>query len=91
MWIDECRKGVGQMVANSQPGGVSFSPEQVKRVLGSKEGKQLLQMLNRDGGSALRQAATAARTGDYETVKRLLEPVMQTPEAAGLVEKLNRK
>lgn len=91
MLLDMCMEGVGQMDAGNSQGGISFSPEQVKRVLGSKEGKLLLQMLNRDGGGALRQAAAAAKVGDYETVRRLLEPVMQTPEAAELTEKLNRK
>ena len=71
--------------------GFSFTPEQVKKVLGSKEGQKLLELLNRDGGTALKQAAGAFRSCDMDAVKRILEPVMQTPEASKLVDEINRK
>ena len=38
---------------------VSFSADQLRRVLGSAEGKQLLALLAADGGGRLRQAAEA--------------------------------
>ena len=76
---------------NQKAAGSGFSPEQLRRVLASKEGKQLMQLLNRDGGAALRQAAAAARNGDYEQAKRIMEPLMQSPEAARLVDEINRK
>lgn len=76
---------------NQKAPGSGFSPEQLRSVLASKEGKQLMQLLNRDGGAALRQAAAAARNGDYEQAKRIMEPLMQSPEAARLVDEINRK
>ena len=76
---------------NQKAAESGFSPEQLRSVLASKEGKQLMQLLNRDGGAALRQAAAAARNGDYEQAKRIMEPLMQTPEAARLVDEINRK
>lgn len=68
----------------------SFTPEQIRKVLGSDEGKRLLEILNRDGGAALRQAAAAYQAGDSERVRQLMEPLMRAPEAAGLIERLNR-
>ncbi len=76
---------------NNQHGLPSFSPEQVRKVLGTREGQQLLQILNRDGGTALRQAAAAVKAGDYSTAQNILAPMMQTPEAAKLVNEINRK
>ena len=67
-----------------------FNENDVRRVLGSPEGKKLLQMLNRDGGQTLRKAADALRTGNPEEAMRILSPVMESDEAAGLIEKLNR-
>ena len=61
-----------------------FTPGQLQSVLGTQEGKRLLQLLNRDGGAALRQAAAAARSGDYETL-------VQTPEASALLEQIERR
>ena len=68
-----------------------FTPEQVNAVLGSQEGKKLLTLLNRDGGALLRKAAEAVRSGDYSGAQALLSPLMQTPEAAELVQRINEK
>ena len=46
---------------NTSNGGLPFSEQQIRRVLGSPEGQKLLQLLSRDGGAALRQAAQAMR------------------------------
>lgn len=69
----------------------TFTPGQLQSVLGTQEGKKLLQLLNRDGGDALRQAAAAAKNGDYETAKRIMQPLVQTPEASALLEQIDRK
>ena len=78
---------------SKQPVGqpFSFTPEQIRSVLGTKEGQQLLSLLNRDGGAALRRAAGAVKSGDYAAAQKILEPVMQTPEASRLVDAINRK
>ena len=78
---------------SKQPVGqpFSFTPEQIRSVLGTKEGQQLLSLLNRDGGAALRQAARAGKSGDYAAAQKILEPVMQTPEASRLVDAINRR
>ena len=74
-----------------------FTPGQLQSVLGTQEGKRLLQLLNRDGGAgelrlaADRQAAAAARSGDYETAKRIMQPLVQTPEASALLEQIDRR
>lgn len=65
--------------------------EQARRILGSSEGKRLLALLSRDGGTALRQAATAWQSGDTETVKQLLAPLLQTPETAALLRALEQR
>ena len=66
-----------------------FSAEQIQRVLSSAAGQQLLQLLQRDGGVTLRQAAQLVRQGDYAAAQQLLAPLMSTEEAARLVRQLN--
>ena len=68
-----------------------FTPEQIQSVLGSREGQRLLQLLNRDGGAALRQAAGLVRNGNLEEARRVMEPMMRDPETARLAEEINRK
>ena len=70
-------------------GGFSFTPQEISRVLGSPEGKQLLKLLQRDGGKALRAAAAAAAAGRTEEAKGILAPVMESAEAQALVRKIN--
>lgn len=64
----------------------SFSPEQLRRVLGSAEGRQLLAS---GGGERLRQAADAAKQGDHARAMELLRPVLNTEQAQALLRKLN--
>ena len=70
-------------------GGFSFTPQDITRVLGSPEGRQLLQLLQRDGGVRLRAAITAATAGRTEEAKSILAPVMETQEAQELIRKIN--
>ena len=66
-----------------------FSAEQIRQVLTSPEGKQLIALLNRDGGQQLRQAAEAFRRGDMAQVQALMQPLTQDREAAELLKKIN--
>ena len=67
-----------------------FSMAEAAKLLASAEGQQLLALLRRDGGDALSQAA-AMRAGDAEGAKAILQPILGTPEAAALLEQLNRR
>ena len=69
----------------------SFSEEEIRRVLGSPEGRSLLQLLRKNGGSALQQAADALKSGDAARAQALLRPLMDSPAAAELVKKINER
>lgn len=66
-----------------------FSQKDIAKVFGSSAGQQLLQLLNRDGGQALRQAASALQTGNFTQAKEILSPVMESEEASRLIQALN--
>ena len=68
---------------------VSFSADQLRRVLSSAEGKQLLALLTADGGGRLRQAAEAVKAGDHPRAQAILQPVLQTEQAQALLQKLD--
>ena len=68
---------------------VSFSAEQLRRVLGSEEGRQLLALLASDGGGRLRQAAEAVKQGDHARAQALLQPVLGPEQAQALLRRLN--
>ena len=74
-------------MGNSQ---MPFAEKDIRRVLGSPEGQKILKLLSQDGGQALRQAANALRSGNVEEAKRLVSPIMESEEAARLIDRLNR-
>ena len=71
--------------------GFSFTKQQLAAVLSTNEGRQLLTLLSRDGGSALSQAAQALRNGDTELAKSIVSPLMQSDEAQALIGKINER
>lgn len=73
---------------NASGANLPFTADQARRVLASPEGRQLIQLLSRDGGAALQQAAQALRAGDYAALQQTLAPLMQTPQAQQLLAKL---
>lgn len=66
-----------------------FSPEQIKQVLGSEEGKKLIAMLSKSGN--LQAAADAFKQGNMEAAQEALRPTLQTQEAEQLLQKINKK
>lgn len=75
----------------SENANVSFTKQQIAAVLSSPEGKELLSILSRDGGSTLSQAAQALRTGNTELAKQLVSPMLQSDQAQALIEKINER
>ena len=53
-----------------------LDPSKIRTLLESREGKQLLELLQKSSADTLRQASEAAKTGNYDRVQTLLKPVM---------------
>ncbi|MBS6366664.1 MAG: hypothetical protein KH420_04880 [Clostridiales bacterium] len=76
---------------NQSDNRLPFSQADIRKVLGTDEGKKLIAYLSRDGGAVLKQAAEALKRGDQAAAQQILSPMMQTAEAQELVDKINRK
>ena len=63
---------------------------EIRRVLGSKEGRALLKLLQQDGGATLRKAAAAFKSGDSASAQALIAPLMENEQAQALVKELNK-
>ncbi len=79
------------MMTEDSGKNTGFNEAQIRQVLGSPEGRQLLALLSRGGGKELRMAAEEFKKGNVDGAKELLSPLVQTPEAAELLNKINRK
>lgn len=70
---------------------MEFRPSDQKAVFQSKEGKQLLEMLQADGGQTLARAAEALKAGDTAKAVAMLQPLMDSPASQQLIQEINRK
>ena len=74
----------------SSPGQTSGpDPAQLRRILGSEAGQQLLRLLASGNGERLRQAAAAIKAGDQAQAYALLQPILDTEQAQALLRQLH--
>ena len=67
-------------------------PATVQRLLSSQDGRKLVELMSRaNGGAALQQAAMSAMRGDPGQMTQMINQLMQSPEGAALVERINRE
>lgn len=71
--------------------GQNEKEQQAKQLLGSAEGKRLLGLLNRDGGSTLQAAGQALKRGDTNQVKNIMGPLLEDPEVQKLLKQMESK
>ena len=71
--------------------GMNQDPAAVQRLLSSQDGRRLVQMMAQvNGGPALQQAANSAMRGDTGHIVQMVNRLMQSPEGAALVERINQ-
>lgn len=71
--------------------GMNQDPAAVQRLLSSQDGRRLVQMMAQvNGGPALQQAANSAMRDDTGQIVQMVNRLMQSPEGAALVERINQ-
>ena len=63
----------------------SEEQKQLRQLLSSPQGKQLLRLLTRDGGAAMQSAGEALKRGDSDAVRQIMEPMLEDPEVKRLL------
>jgi len=76
---------------NQKNSGSPVSARQLQTLLSSPEGKTLMQLLKKDGGKLMQEAASALRQGDAETAKTALSKLLSEDEAKALGDGLRRQ
>ena len=87
--IDWCTREKGERYMSENQNFAAYESE-IRRVLGSKEGRALLKLLQQDGGATLRKAAVAFQSGDTASAQALIAPLMENEQAQALVKELNK-
>ncbi|MBR6425339.1 MAG: hypothetical protein IKS29_05250 [Oscillospiraceae bacterium] len=63
--------------------------QQAQQLLSSPQGQALKELLLRDGGKTLRQAAERLQAGDEAGAKALISPLLNSSEGRALRKELN--
>ena len=67
------------------------NPALLRQLAQSKDGQTLMRMLTQqDQGAALQKAAQSAARGDTADMVRMVNQLMQSPDGAALVERINK-
>ena len=67
------------------------NPGMLKSLMQSRDGQTLMRMLTQDdGGAGLQRAVQSAAKGDTAAVAQMVNQIMQSPEGAALVERINK-
>lgn len=62
-----------------------ITAQDIQSLLQSDAGRQLIKILNQKNGSVLRQAAEAAKGGQYEKAYEALAPLLEGTNASELI------
>lgn len=66
-------------------------PAALKALMTSQDGQALMRMLTQgDQGAGLQRAVQSAAKGDTAAMVRMVNQIMQSPEGAQLVERINK-
>ena len=66
------------------------NPAALRALMQSRDGQALMQMLTQgDGGAGLQRAVQSAAKGDTAAMVQMVNRIMESPEGAELVERIN--
>ena len=63
----------------------AIDQNKLRQLLSGPQGQQLLRLLSRDGGGALKQAGAAVQQGNAAEAQNILAPLMEDPEVRKLL------
>ena len=67
------------------------NPAMLRSLVQSQDGQQLIRMLTQgDQGAGLQRAVQAASGGDTTQMMQMVKQLMESPDGAALVERINR-
>ena len=79
--------GQSQKISNSS----AADSEQIRKLLTSPEGQELIKLLQADGGAGVRAAAASIQSGNMEAARSALLPLLDGTKAEELTRKMEEK
>lgn len=85
------KPNLNQVFASPQAQNLLNNKQALESIIKSGEAQRLMELLNKNAGNGLKNAAQSAMQGDASQLKKLVDDLMNNPESAQLIENLNKK
>ena len=82
---------LNDVISSPQAASLLKNKQAIEDLMKSGEAQRLIELLNRNAGGGLKDAAQSAVKGDAAQLMSLVEGLMKDPQSAKLVEDLNKK
>lgn len=83
------QSNLGELMKDPKTAELLKNKDLIKTIMDSPDTKRLMEMLNQNAGGGLKTAASAAAKGDTGALTSLLSQVMNSPEGADVVSRIN--
>ncbi len=85
------QSGLNDLLHAPQTAKVLKDKQAVESLMRSQQAQQLMQLLQKNAGGGLKDAAQSAMNGDTARLASLVEGLMKDPQSVKLAEELNKK
>lgn len=89
--MNQNKSDFNEVLTSPQAANLLKNKQVMENLMKSDEAQRLMELLNQNAGSGLKDAAQSAMKGDTAQLMGLVQNLMKDPKNAKLVEDLNRK
>lgn len=89
--MNQNKSDFNEVLTSPQAANLLKNKQVMENLMKSDEAQRLMELLNQNAGSGLKDAAQSAMKGDTTQLMGLVQNLMKDPKNAKLVEDLNRK
>lgn len=89
--MNQNKSDFNEVLTSPQAANLLKNKQAMENLMKSDEAQRLMELLNQNAGSGLKDAAQSAMKGDTAQLMGLVQNLMKDPKNAKLVEDLNRK
>lgn len=89
--MDQNHPNLNEVLKSPQASNLLKNKQAIESLMKSAEAQKLMELLNRNSGESLKNAAQSAMSGDSKQLMSMVQNLMSDPNNVKLIEDLNKK
>ena len=89
--MDQNHPNLNEVLKSPQASNLLKNKQAIESLMKSAEAQKLMELLNRNSGESLKNAAQSAMSGDSKQLMSMVRNLMSDPNNVKLIEDLNKK